>query len=221
VNQIERLVVSDIHDGLGSSRSADLPAAIARWDPPEIVFNGDTWDSAPYKSLAPWLDYLKEQSTRRRLIFVGGNHDNLLAPHFAAALGAICVSSYSWRDAAGLSLAVHGHLWDDFVEAEPTLTQAASEVYAVLQEVLGPAAAQFLKRAEKIFSRNNEKIRAGALKLAVEFNASRIFCGHTHAFADGALGESSYFNDGCACKPVGASSYFTLRADGFVEKHDF
>ena len=108
---IQRLILSDIHAGLASSRWPELPAIIAKVDPKQVIAVGDLFDSAPFLPFGEWIDALRKISQERELTLIYGNHDEAILPPIAKHLGLPCYASYSWQDSNGLNICVHGNIY--------------------------------------------------------------------------------------------------------------
>ena len=216
---IDKLILSDVHAGLPSSRWRDIPSEIARHNPKTVIMVGDIIDSCPIEPIDEWLDILKAIHDKYELIWLRGNHDWLLAPALARRLKIWCLDRYHWADVNGSNIAIHGHQFDSLVTDHPELSQVATELYAGLQEVLGPTVADYMKFVTKIITGDAKKVSLGAAMMATRQGAVNVFCGHVHTTAYKKFDKVNYYNDGCCCSTP--ANYYTIRDDGFIELHEF
>ena len=216
---IDKLILSDAHAGLPSSRWRDILPEIDRHNPTTVVINGDAVDSCPIEPIDEWLNILKGIHGQHELIWIRGNHDWLLAPALARRLGIWCLDRYHWADANGRNIAIHGHQFDSLAAGHPELSQVATELYAGLQEVLGPTIADYMKHVSKVITGDAKKVSLGAANMATRQGVQNIFCGHVHATAYSRFAGVNYHNDGCCCSAP--ANYYTIRDDGFIELHEF
>ncbi|MBM3280846.1 MAG: metallophosphoesterase [Candidatus Handelsmanbacteria bacterium] len=190
-------VVSDLH--LGSPYChhrpfldwlASLPPAVP------LILNGDIIDD-PRDPLGPEhqgvLQRLIDESLRRPLIWVHGNHDETLN---LAHTGQIRFARH-WAIGRRL-LIVHG---DDLDEVMPRhrLFKVVFKALHRLRIKLGCPdvhVAQYAKRWGLLYRVLNRHVANKALRAARIHGFHAVTCGHTHAAMDLREGEARYLNTG-------------------------
>ncbi len=222
MTMIDKMILSDIHAGLATSRWQVLEEEINKCNPQNIIMIGDVVDSAPMEPVEPWIDILTRICTKWkwRVWWVLGNHDWLLGPPLAEKVGAHCLEHYRWDDINGSNVAIHGHQFDDMIIDHPEISAVATKLYSELQELpYGATVAEYLKYASKIISRDAEKIQKGAVAFAQREDKQNIFCGHVHSYRYRNVDGINYYNDGCCCSTDG--TYFTIDEKGLIELQKF
>lgn len=193
------VVVSDIHLGNTLCRCNEFLQFILNLDETveALVINGDLFDSMDARlKKTHWhiLSALRKISDKIEVIWVKGNHDSPDPETIAHVLGLQIYPSIIIQHHGIRILCVHGDQWDSFLTKHPILTNIADFFYVNISRLnhkFGP----FLKRSSKVFLRNTEKVKKGAIKLKRKVDCDVVICGHTH-FAVYDL-ESGYFNTGC------------------------
>lgn len=215
-----KIILSDIHGGLPTSRWMALYNEIDKYNPSEVILVGDVVDSDPIEHVQPWLDMLAQICKKYQVWWVMGNHDWLLAPTLAEQVGAHCLEHYWWEDVNGKNVAIHGHQFDDTIINHPVLSDVATSMYAELQKLTGTTLAEWIKHTEKAITRDGERIQKGAVEFGKEYGVNNIFCGHVHEYKYGkGIDNIVYYNDGCCCSYN--STYFTIDKNGLIVLQTF
>lgn len=116
-------------------------------------------------------------------------------------------------------LYLHGHRFDEFIARWPRFTRFADNCYRLLQWVdRTHTFARAAKRRSKVFLRNSEKIRAGAVRYAARHGYDAVCCGHTHLPDVNESGPAAYYNGGSWTEKT--CHFLTLR-DGEVGLHAY
>lgn len=218
---IERLICSDLHAGLATSRWNVLVHEVKKCNPKQVIMIGDVVDSNPSIPVDPLMRSIIGMALERDVVWVKGNHDWLLAEPLCSKFNMALkpCEAYSWEDVNGSNIAIHGHQFDSMITQHPDLTAIASGLYANLTQLAGPTVAEFLKHVQKVVSHDAKKVASGAAAYATENKFANIFCGHVHEYAFTADQGINYYNDGCCCSFGG--TYLTIRDDGFIEQCNF
>lgn len=223
----DAVIVSDIHLGSGncqaksfaklleSIRVGELPTA-------RLILNGDVFDSFDFRRLTKnhWrvLSLLRKLSDRMEIIWLAGNHDGS-AEVVSHLLGVTVKDDYVLTSGREKILVLHGHVFDEFIDAHPILTRLGDLVYFLLQRIdRTHYFAKLAKKGSKTFLRCARKVEEGALAYAARKDCAVVCCGHTHHVTCNRTGPVAYFNSGCWTEMP--CTYLTA-AEGWIEVHRF
>ncbi|MCS6851454.1 MAG: UDP-2,3-diacylglucosamine diphosphatase [Gemmataceae bacterium] len=201
----DAIVISDIHLGSANSqakrlvrflekiRDGELPTA-------RLILNGDVFDSIDFRRLKKnhWrvLSMLRKLSDQIEIIWICGNHDGS-AELVSHLLGVTVRDEYILESGGERILILHGHPFDDFIDAHPILTWVGDLIYGFLLWLDSThTLARHAKKGSKTFLRCAEKIKQGARELARKRKCTAVCCGHTH-HDDADYSDLPYFNSGC------------------------
>ena len=190
-------VISDLHLGSHYCRCEEFMLFVRRlpqhtW----LVLNGDVvhgWHTGLEEEHGKALDLLREESQRRPVIWVRGNHDDgyelerpgriELAPHFSL----------------GKRLFVaHGYDFDNVMPKN----RAFIRVFRFLHHVRIRLGAQpvhvafYAKRFPLLYNVLRRSVAANAVEFARENGYAAVTCGHTHFFEDTVQDGIRYINTG-------------------------
>jgi UDP-2,3-diacylglucosamine pyrophosphatase LpxH len=223
----DAIILSDIHLGSGNCQAKNLSTLFegiaegtAATD--RLILNGDVFDSFDFRRLSKshWrvLSLIRKLSDQIEIIWISGNHDGS-AEVVSHLLGVTVKDEYVFRSGGRKILVLHGHAFDDFIDAHPVLTWLGDCAYAFLQWLdRTHTIARMAKRGSKTFVRCAGKVRQGATEYARKNGCDVVCCGHTH-YADAGAGEDVlYFNSGCWTESP--CTYLTV-ADGVVRLHHY
>jgi UDP-2,3-diacylglucosamine pyrophosphatase LpxH len=205
------VVVSDVHLGsryCNGRRFATFLAAIP--DGAELVLNGDTLDH-PLRPLpadhARILAAVREQSRRRRVVWVRGNNDERTRLDDPAGI--------EFREdyrLAGRLYAAHGHRFETLMlRARPFL--AGVRLAHRLGAAMGLPSrhiAEYAKRWHRLYALLRRQVAGNAVRFARENGFGVAACGHTHYPEDLTLQGVRYVNTGAWTE----ESTFCLWVDG-------
>jgi UDP-2,3-diacylglucosamine pyrophosphatase LpxH len=223
LDPLDAIILSDLH--LGSSncqarslchlleRIADQRLATAR-----LILNGDVFDSIDFRRLKKnhWkvLSLIRKLSDRMEIIWLCGNHDGS-AEIISHLLGVTVKDEYVLRSGGQKVLVLHGHRFDDFIDAHPILTWLGDCVYLLLQWMdRTHSFAKLAKKGSKTFVRCARKVQEGAIEYARKRGCGVVCCGHTHQAVSTDTPQVRYHNGGCWTELP--CSYLTL-AGGSVQ----
>jgi UDP-2,3-diacylglucosamine pyrophosphatase LpxH len=200
----DAIIVSDIHLGSDNCEAKPLVgllAAIRHGDLPthRLVLNGDVFDSIDFRRLrkAHWkvLSTLRKMSDELEIVWVNGNHDGPVE-FVSPLLGVPVREEYAFESGGKLILCLHGHRFDEFIEAYPVATWFADRVYRFLQKVdRTHTFAKYAKKSSKTFLRCAKLIEERAIAYAKKRRVDAVCCGHSHLAAADPL--NGYYNSGC------------------------
>ena len=223
----DAVVLSDLHLGsdncqaeaiaslLDEIRTGELPAK-------RILLNGDVFDSIDFRRLKKFhwkvLSLLRKLSDTIEILWVNGNHDGP-SEMISHLLGVEVRDEAVIESGSRKILFLHGHRFDDFIEAYPNATWIADRVYRLLQRIdRSHTFAKFAKRNSKTFLRCAEQIERESVAYARTRGCQVVCCGHTHLATATRHDGIEYFNSGCWTeKPC---HYLTLR-NGIVRLHEY
>jgi UDP-2,3-diacylglucosamine pyrophosphatase LpxH len=222
----DAIILSDIHLGSTNCQALQLSAFLQKLvdrtiQARELVLNGDVFDSMDFRRLNKhhWkvLSLLRKLSDTVRITWVCGNHDGP-AEMISHLLGVSVVDLHTVQSGGQEVMVLHGHQFDDFVEAHPGITWLADLVYRFLQYIdRTHRIARYAKSNSKVFLRCTEKVRLGALGHARQFPVAGVCCGHTH-HPDLFEGDVQYANSGSWTESP--CTYLTI-AEGAIRLHSF
>ncbi len=220
------ILISDVHLGSEVSRAKRLVETLESWEFKKLILIGDIFDDLNFERLNEdhwiFLSHIREYSDPERaveVVWIKGNHDELLAQVASSLLGVEVLESYEWEHAGARHLAIHGHQYDRFLVNNKFLSDVASGLYIFLQKIdmKKRRFSRFVKRMSKRWLRLSEKVSRSAIKFGKTRGARYVFCGHTHMALEKKTDSLSYFNIGCWTDIP--SSFATIAEDGTVELH--
>jgi UDP-2,3-diacylglucosamine pyrophosphatase LpxH len=196
-------IISDLHLGSDVCQAKDLCDFLEDIDDRSVrlILNGDVFDSMDFRRLKKhhWhvLSRLRKVSDHMEVVWVCGNHDGT-ADVVSHLLGITVVDQYIFPSGDNKILALHGHIFDDFIDKHPILTAIGDFIYWGLQKLdRTHFFARLAKRNSKTYLRCADIIKAGAKKLAAKVGCQVVCCGHTHHALEDLDGEVAYYNSGC------------------------
>ena len=168
-----------------------------------LVLNGDTIDN-PRKRLAPQdtavLDLIKDESYKRQVIWVYGNHDE---GYQLDDPGQIVFVRHL---AIGTDLMViHGNDFDELMPRNQWFIRLCKRLHR-LRIKLGASpvhVAEFAKNWFPLLYRIlSDQVKKNAVKCAMKNGVSAIACGHTHYIEDCLCNGIRYINTGTWTEPT-------------------
>lgn len=224
---LDAVIISDLHlgsDNCQAKRLCDFLEGIEREDlqTARLILNGDVFDSIDFRRLRKnhWrvLSLLRKLSDRLEIVWLCGNHDGT-AEIVSHLLGVAVQDEYVLTSGDRKILILHGHVFDEFIEAHPYLTWLGDAVYYILQRLdTSHAFAKWAKKGSKTFLRCAQKIRDKSMDYARRKRCQAVCCGHTHHVAADTSCDVHYFNSGCWTETPGT---FLTVADGDIRLHQF
>jgi len=223
----DAIVLSDIHLGSSNCQAKSLVRFLEKVADEEIVtsrlvLNGDVFDSIDFRRLNKnhWkvLSLIRKLSDRIEIIWVSGNHDG--SPDLISHLLGVTVEEETVLKSGGRDiLFLHGHRFDDFIDAHPILTWVGDCIYLFLQWLdKTHSFAKLAKKGSKTFLRCAQKIEDGAIEYARKKGCKTVCCGHTHHAVAKCELPIAYYNSGCWTELP--CTYLAVR-DGQVELHSY
>lgn len=224
---LDAIIVSDLHLGSSNCQAKSLCDFLEgiveeRVATAKLILNGDVFDSIDFRRLKKnhWkvLSLVRKLSDQIEIIWLCGNHDGS-AEIISHLLGVTVKDEYILRSGSERVLILHGHRFDDFIDAHPILTWLGDCVYFLLQRVdRSHSFAKLAKKGSKTFLRCVKKVEEGAMDYARKRNCRIVCCGHTHHAGFACTSDVRYHNSGCWTEVP--CTYLTV-ADGDVQLHRF
>jgi UDP-2,3-diacylglucosamine pyrophosphatase LpxH len=224
---LDAIIVSDFHLGSSNCEAKALCTLLERLEDQtlpaaRLILNGDVFDSIDFRRLTKhhWkvLSYLRKLSDTLEIIWIAGNHDGS-AEIVSHLLGVTVKEEYILHSGKQKVLILHGHTFDDFIDAHPILTWIGDCIYYLLQRIDNTHYfAKLAKKGSKTFLRCVKKVEERASEYARSKGCTAVCCGHTHHGYDRVNGSVHYWNSGCWTERP--CTYLTI-ADGHIELHRF
>lgn len=224
---MDAIILSDLHLGSESCQARELCEFLEAIHAGVIltrclILNGDVFDSIDFRRLKKkhWhvLSLLRKLSDRVEIIWICGNHDG--SAEIVSHLLGVTVENEFVLDSGGQRILIlHGHVFDDFIDAHPILTLLGDCVYAFLQWLdRTHTVARWAKHSSKTFLRCAAKIEEKSREHARRLHCAAVCCGHTHHIVSKPELNPAYYNSGCWTElPCG---YLTV-AEGAVRQHTY
>ena len=203
---LDALILSDVHLGSSNCQARLLCELLeqvkdGRLGTHELILNGDVFDSIDFRRLTKihWkvLSLLRKLSDRIDITWICGNHDGS-AEIISRLLGVTVKDEYVLMSGGRKILVLHGHSFDDFLDAHPILTWIGDCIYFFLQWLdKTHHFAKLAKKGSKTFLRCAAKIEQELIEYARKRHCAAVCCGHTHHACISSLGPVPYYNSGC------------------------
>jgi UDP-2,3-diacylglucosamine pyrophosphatase LpxH len=228
--------ISDVHLGTRGSNPGPLLDFLRDYEVETLYVVGDLIDIWQLRRGIYWPQrhndvvqkILRKARKGTRIIYIPGNHDDLLAK-FYGAYGNITVQKHAIHRLADgrRMLVIHGHELDTVVQNVKWLAFAGDVGYQFLLSLnplinfvrrrfglgywsLSAYAKKRVKDAVSFISRFEEEI----VRYAQKFSVDAVLCGHIHSAAVRKFGDVTYYNCG---DWVETCSAFVEREDGVIE----
>jgi UDP-2,3-diacylglucosamine pyrophosphatase LpxH len=223
----DAIIISDIHLGSANCQARNLCHFLERigtdeLPPARLILNGDVFDSIDFRRLKKthWkvLSLLRKLSDRIDIIWLCGNHDGS-AEIVSHLLGVQVADEFILESGSEKILILHGHVFDEFLDAHPFLTWLGDSIYLLLQKIdRTHYFAKLAKRNSKTFLRCSRIIEEKSIRHARHQKCTAVCCGHTHHAMMNTTEQIHYFNSGCWTELP--CTYLTV-AEGRIELHAF
>jgi UDP-2,3-diacylglucosamine pyrophosphatase LpxH len=226
----DAVIISDLHLGAENCQAKRLTRLLESLAHGELraeklILNGDVFESIDFRRLKKthWkvLSLIRKLSDRLETIWICGNHDGS-AEIVSHLLGTEVVDDYVLHSGGRKILVLHGHIFDEFLDAHPVLTWLGDCIYFLLQRIDHTHRfAKLAKKSSKTFLRCARVIEERSLEHARRKGCVAVVCGHTHAAAVHEEQSVHYYNSGCWTEWPG--TYLTVtngcvRLEHFADK---
>lgn len=203
---LDAIILSDLHLGSSNCEAKALCHFLESVEEGErptsrLILNGDFFNSIDFRRLNKnhWkvLSLIRKLSDRIEIVWISGNHDGS-AEIVSHLLGVTVKDDYLLESGGRKILLLHGHIFDEFIDAHPILTWLGDCIYMLLQMIdRTHFFAKLAKKGSKTFMRCAKKIEHGAIELARRRGCDAVCCGHTHHAIVKTDGPVAYYNSGC------------------------
>jgi UDP-2,3-diacylglucosamine pyrophosphatase LpxH len=203
---LDAVVLSDIHLGSSNCQAKLLCEFLEGIEEghvrtQKLILNGDVFDSIDFRRLGKnhWkvLSLIRKLSDKLDIIWLCGNHDGS-AEIVSHLLGVTVKDDHVLVSGGRRILFLHGHVFDEFLDAHPILTWIGDVIYWLLQRIdRTHYFAKLAKKGSKTFLRCAKKIEEGSIEHARRKNCAAVCCGHTHHAVIGQTEHVEYYNSGC------------------------
>lgn len=200
----DTIIISDIHLGSETARTADLNSFLDQISCRTLILNGDIFDDLRFSRLKSghWkvLTRLRKLTSKIKVIWIRGNHDTLSAETLSHLLGLEIREHYDGSFGNRRFYAVHGDRWDIFIYKHPHLARWFTRFHQFLQKNFPKTSermARKLKKNNRYLSRNSEAVEFSAFRYARLKKTDVVFCGHTHMPLIKKENGIVYANSGC------------------------
>jgi len=226
----DTLILSDLHLGADMSRAREALRVLQENQYRRLILLGDIFADLNFGRLKKehwkFLGFIRKLSNPKRkveVVWVEGNHDHGLSEIMSHLVGVRVYQEYQWEYHGIRHLAVHGHQFDGFVVSNVRVSYLIGTLlYLQLQkwDSKNKSLTRFLDRLGTSWQRLSAKVAAGALAHARHRQATRIFCGHTHAALHKRDDQHGidYYN--CGAWIDAHPSYITVGDEG-VQIHEY
>jgi UDP-2,3-diacylglucosamine pyrophosphatase LpxH len=202
----DTLILSDLHLGADMSRAREALRVLREHQYRRLILLGDIFADLNFGRLKKehwkFLGYIRKLSNPKRnveVVWVEGNHDHGLAEIMSHLVGVRVYQQYQWEYQGLRHIAAHGHQFDGFAVNNVQVSYwIGTLLYLQLQkwDSKNKAVTRFLDRLNTRWLRLSSKVAEGAIAHARHHDATRIFCGHTHAALHKHENGIDYYNCG-------------------------
>jgi len=222
---IDTLIISDLHLGSNVSRPKEAVETIKNYSFKRLILLGDIFDDLNFErlndddfSFFSYVRSLSELDNNPEVIWIIGNHDELLLKVMPSLMKTEPHHFYKWKYKGEKYIAIHGHQFDRFLANNFFLSAMASFIYSLIQRIdfKNRTFSRFIKRMSKSWLRLSKKIAKSASIFATIRGAKYVFCGHTHQSMRKDFKRNTYFNSGCWTDIP--STYITISERGIEIK---
>lgn len=220
---VDTIILSDVHLGSRVSRAKAALTTLKKYEFKRFVLLGDIFDDLNFERLTDehwnFISYVRELSVtspETEVIWVIGNHDELLLKVMSHLMNMEAHRFYEWEYMEKKYLAIHGHQFDRFLSENIILSAIASSIYFFIQRIDSreQRVSRFIKRMSKSWLRLSDKVAKSASIFGVLRKAQYVFCGHTHLAIQKEFKKNIYYNSGCWTDIP--SNYITISGEKIV-----
>ena len=232
---VEIAVISDVHLGTYGCHAAALVAYLQSISPQILVLNGDIIDGwqfskryFPASHLAVLKEILHFISAGSRVIYITGNHDEMLRRYSGLALGNFILADKYLLEINGKTIWIfHGDVFDNTTQGSAKLLAKAggygydllillNRAVNLISETLGGEKLSFSKKIKNSVKKAVtyiNKFETIVAALAAEKKYDYVICGHIHhpeiRIMNTPHGEVTYLNSGDWVENLSALEYGT------------
>jgi UDP-2,3-diacylglucosamine pyrophosphatase LpxH len=210
------IIASDLHLGTKHSKAKEFLQFIEENPCEQLILNGDIIDGWALQRGTKWrtshtkvIAKLIKLSTKQKVVWIRGNHDDFLKDFTGINLGNIKIKEDYIITADKRYFIFHGDIIDVFITQYGFLAKIGSVGYDValfLNDIYNRyrkwrklpyySISQKIKEGVKIATNYVNDFETTAIKMASEKMCDGVICGHIHQPADRMIGKKHYLNSG-------------------------
>jgi UDP-2,3-diacylglucosamine pyrophosphatase LpxH len=223
----DAIILSDLHLGSDNCQAKQICSFLELIETGclttrRLILNGDVFESIDFRRLrkSHWkvLSLIRKLSDKIDIVWLCGNHDGT-AEIISHLLGTSVEDETILHSGDQRILILHGHQFDEFLDAHPWISLVGDAIYYILLRVdSSHRIARWAKHSSKTFLRCAEKIREQSSNYALRKHCTAVCCGHTHHATFDHGPDIRYFNSGCWTELP--CTYLTV-ADGRIKLHSY
>lgn len=211
------VVISDIHLGIKDAKVRELTEFLRQHPCKELILNGDIIDGWRLRKNGKWrrrhtrfIKYLIKISSRTKIIYVRGNHDDFLDQMIPIGFdNLLVVKSYVIRSKNKNYYVFHGDVLDNITRWMVWVSKFGASSYDILLAInrlynnwrikrglkyksISKGAKKNVKFVTSLISNFEKK----AVLLAANLGYDGVICGHIHTTANKTIDGIHYLNSG-------------------------
>jgi UDP-2,3-diacylglucosamine pyrophosphatase LpxH len=210
------IIASDLHLGTKHSKAKEFLQFIEENPCEQLILNGDIVDGWALQRGTKWrtshtkvIAKLIKLSTKQKVVWIRGNHDDFLKDFSGTNLGNIKIREDYVITADKKYFIFHGDIIDVFITQYGFLAKIGSVGYDValfLNDIYNRyrkwrklpyySISQKIKEGVKIATNYVNDFETTAIRMASEKKCDGVICGHIHQPADRMIGKNHYLNSG-------------------------
>lgn len=212
----KHIIVSDLHLGTKHSKAKEFLQFIEDNPCEQLILNGDIVDGWALQRGTKWrtshtkvIAKLIKLSTKQKIVWIRGNHDDFLKDFTGTNLGNIKIKEDYVITADKRYFIFHGDIIDVFITQYGFLAKIGSVGYDValfLNDIYNRyrkwrnlpyySISQKIKEGVKVATNYVNDFETTAIRMAEEKMCDGVICGHIHQPADRMIGNKRYLNSG-------------------------
>ena len=210
------IIASDLHLGTKHSKAKEFLQFIEENPCEQLILNGDIIDGWALQRGTKWrtshtkvIAKLIKLSTKQKVVWIRGNHDDFLKDFTGTNLGNIKIREDYVITADKRYFIFHGDIIDVFITQYGFLAKIGSVGYDValfLNDIYNRyrkwrnlpyySISQKIKEGVKIATNYVNDFETTAIRMAKEKKCDGVICGHIHQPSDRMIGKKHYLNSG-------------------------
>lgn len=210
------IIVSDLHLGTKHSKAKEFLQFIEENPCEQLILNGDIVDGWALQRGTKWrtshtkvIAKLIKLSTKQKIVWIRGNHDDFLKDFTGTNLGNIKIKEDYVITTDKRYFIFHGDIIDVFITQYGFLAKIGSVGYDValfLNDIYNRyrkwrnlpyySISQKIKEGVKMATNYVNDFETTAIRMAGEKMCDGVICGHIHQPADRMIGNKHYLNSG-------------------------
>ena len=210
------IIASDLHLGTKHSKAKEFLQFIEENPCEQLILNGDIIDGWALQRGTKWrtshtkvIAKLIKLSTKQKVVWIRGNHDDFLKDFVGTNLGNIKIREDYVITADKKYFIFHGDIIDVFITQYGFLAKIGSvgydvalflndiyNLYSKWRKLPYYSISQKIKEGVKIATNYVNDFETTAIRMASEKKCDGVICGHIHQPADRMIGKKHYLNSG-------------------------